>query len=180
MTVHRFTLIVQGPDLQAENCVDALFDAGCDDAAVGRVAGTQYLDFDREAESLADAVFEATRAIESAVPGACVVQVEPDDLVTMADIARRTGRTRESVRLLVRGQRGPGGFPSPATHFRTRNRMWHWQDAAAWFATVFGDSDETDSAVTSFIAAFNAGLRLRRAESALEDSERQRIRELVG
>ena len=60
MTVHRFMLIVEGPNLQDEGHVDALFEAGCDDATVGRVGATQYLDFDREAETLADAVFEAT------------------------------------------------------------------------------------------------------------------------
>ena len=126
MTAHRFMLIVEGPDLQDGVHVDALFEAGCDDATVGRVGATQYLDFDREAETLANAVFEAAEAIEAAVPEARVVHLGPDDLVTMSDIAERTGRTRESVRLLINGERGPGGFPAPATHLKSRNRMWEW------------------------------------------------------
>lgn len=180
MTVHQFTLIVEGPDLQTEDHVDALLEAGCDDATVGRVGTTQYLDFDREAETLADAVLEATEAVETTIPGARVVHVEPDDLVTMAEIARRTGRSRESVRLLINGDRGPGRFPPPATHFKSRNRMWKWQEVAAWFADALDEeSPESDPTTSAFVAAFNAGLRLRRAEARLDEADRQRIREFV-
>jgi hypothetical protein len=75
VTTYQFTLIVEGPDLQDEAHFDALLAAGCDDATVGRVGPIQYLDFDREAESLADAVFEATAAVEAVVAGARVVKV---------------------------------------------------------------------------------------------------------
>jgi hypothetical protein len=181
MTFFQFTLIVEGPDLQDEDRVEALYVAGCDDATIGRVGTTQYLDFDREAETLADAVFEATKTIETAVPGARVVHVEPDDLVTMAEIAERTGRTRESVRLLINGERGPGRFPAAVTHFKARNRMWQWQDVAEWFVDELGEpSPDADVTPSEFIAAFNAGLRLRRAGDKLDADERRRIRELVG
>ena len=120
-------------------------------------------------------------AIEAAIPGARVVHLEPDDLVTMAEIAHRTGRTRESVRLLVKGERGPGGFPPPATHFKTRNTMWEWQEVAAWFAETLDEKPlVADSTESGFIVAFNAGLRLRRAEGKLGDADRQRIRRLLG
>lgn len=74
MTSYQFTLIVAGPELQDDANADALFKAACDDATVGRVGAVQYLDFDREAGSLADAVFEATEAIESAVPKTRVIR----------------------------------------------------------------------------------------------------------
>ena len=35
MPAFHFTLIVEGPDLQAPSLIDSLYDAGCDDAAVG-------------------------------------------------------------------------------------------------------------------------------------------------
>lgn len=181
MKVQQFTLILEGPDLQDALHIEALYQAGCDDATVGRVGAAQYLDFDREAETLADAVLGATEAVEAAVPGARVIHLEPDDLVTMAEIAQRTGRTRESVRLLIDGERGPGGFPAPATHFRSRNRMWEWQAVRAWFEDALGEKLATaDGDAGSFIAAFNASLRLRRAEAELCEAERRRIRELVG
>ncbi len=39
MALHHFTLIVDGPDVQDEALIDALFEAGCDDALVGRAEG---------------------------------------------------------------------------------------------------------------------------------------------
>ncbi len=62
MPVHHFTLIVEGTDLQADPKTEALFEAGCDDATVGRSNGVQYIAFDREAESLAEAVHSAQPA----------------------------------------------------------------------------------------------------------------------
>ncbi len=64
MPTRRFTLIVEGPDLQAERVIDALFQAGCDDATVGRTDGVQYIEFDREAKSFSKAVFSAVQDIE--------------------------------------------------------------------------------------------------------------------
>ncbi|MXZ84623.1 MAG: hypothetical protein F4Z02_03070 [Acidimicrobiia bacterium] len=60
-----FTLTVEGRDLQAGEVVDALFDAGCDDALVGSSEGVQFLDFDREAGSLGEAVLSAVADVES-------------------------------------------------------------------------------------------------------------------
>lgn len=181
MTIHQFTLIVEGPDLQDDATADVLFEAGCHDATVGRVGAVQYLDFDREAESLADAVFGATEAIEKAVPEARVVHLEPDDLVTMAEIADRTGRTRESVRLLIAGERGPGGFPAPVTHFKRRQRMWRWQEVVAWFTQALEEPQSGDDrGMAQFITAFNAGLAWREVDRQLAPSDRERIRRLVG
>ena len=113
MATHSFTLVVEGPDLQSDEVIDALFDAGCDDALVGRADGVQYLDFDREADSLEDAVLSAVAGVEQ-VDGVEVVRIADAGLVSMADIAARTGRTRESIRLLISGERGQGGFPAPS------------------------------------------------------------------
>lgn len=178
MKDHQFTLIVEGVDLQSEVAADALFAAGCDDTTIGRVGEVQYLDFDRLAASFAEAVLSAVETVEGALPGARVVHIDPDDLVTLSDIADRTGRTRESIRLLVAGERGPGGFPAPATHFRDRQRMWRWQEVAAWFAEHVGPTDQ-DRTRAAFITALNAVLTLRRTESALSDDDRRRIRSLV-
>lgn len=57
-------------------------------------------------------------------------RVEPDDLVTMSEIAERRGRSRESVRVLVAGRRGRGDFPAPVSHLRSRSRLWRWPEVA--------------------------------------------------
>ena len=103
--IHRFTLIVNGPDVQNETLIDALFESGCDDGLVGRAEGIQYIEFDREAAHLDEAVLSAVAAVEK-VPGVMVARIADAGLVSMADIAARTGRTREGVRLLVAGARG--------------------------------------------------------------------------
>lgn len=64
MPTHRFTLIVEGPDLQAERSIGALFRAGCNDATVGRTDGAQYIEFDREAKSFSQAVLSAVQDVE--------------------------------------------------------------------------------------------------------------------
>lgn len=181
MTTHEFTLIVEGPDLQEESVLDALFEVGLDDATVGRIGTLQYVDVDQESEDFAEAVFSATEAIEQAVPQARVTHLEPDDLVTMSEIAERSGRTRESIRLLISGDRGPGGFPAPATHFRSRQRMWRWQEVAVWFAENLDEPQLVgDPGRVQFITAFNASLQWRNVHQALPAHEQKRLRQLAG
>ncbi|MDQ3758293.1 MAG: hypothetical protein M3394_10640 [Actinomycetota bacterium] len=75
MTVFNFTLTVEGADILADEAQDALFDAGCDDATFSESSGVQHGEFDRKAEEFAEAVASAIKAVESAVPGARVVEV---------------------------------------------------------------------------------------------------------
>ena len=74
MPIHHFTLIVDGPDLQNDAVIDALFEAGCADATVGRTGGIQYLDFDREAPTRAEAIQSALTDIKR-VDGVHVVRI---------------------------------------------------------------------------------------------------------
>ena len=139
MPTHQFTLIVEGPDLQDDALIDALYESGCDDALVGRSHGVQYLDFDRDAPSLEEAVLSAVTDVEQ-VAGVEVVRIAGAGLLSMADIAASTGRTRESVRLLVEGERGPGFFPAPVTDPRGRYRLWRASDVERWFEAYSGHS----------------------------------------
>jgi hypothetical protein len=177
MPVFSFTLIVTGADLLTDAAQNALFEAGCDDATFGTSAGVQHAAFDREAPSFGEAVRSAIAAVETAVVGARVVHIEPDELVTMTEIAQRLGRTRESVRLLVAGQRGPGGFPAPATRGTLRNLMWHWPEVARWFREQQGVPVE-DGVPWPLIAALNAILELRRQLPELTDDERGLVEQL--
>lgn len=65
MQKFTFTLVVEGGALQAGEVVDALFEAGCDDALAGSSEGVQFLDFDREAGSADEAVRSAVADVES-------------------------------------------------------------------------------------------------------------------
>ncbi len=178
MTTHTFTLIVDGPDLQSDELANAVYEAGGDDALIGRADGIQFVDFDRDADSLQDAVLSAVAELET-IEEVTVLRLADAGLVSMADIAARTGRTRESVRLLITGERGPGGFPPPMTDPRSRYRLWRSDEVETWFQTHLTTtlSDAIDDHVR---AAINAGLELRRHQDRLGTTRHSDLRTLVG
>lgn len=180
MDTYEFTLVLRGPEFTAE-IIDALAEAGLDDATFGAIDGVPYADIDREAGSLVAGIVDAVHQIEGAGLGYRVVGIEPDDLVTAAEIAERTGRTRESVRLLVSGERGPGNFPPPTSRLRTRNRLWRWSEVAAWFAMLEDDENAYEHARRTAVAhgSLNAAIELRNAREVLDDPDLKLVEELV-
>jgi predicted DNA-binding transcriptional regulator AlpA len=173
MSEYEFTLVLQGGLDDA--AVEALFEAGCDDATLGEVDGVGYADFIRAAPSFGEALRSGIEQVES-VPGIRVARVEPDDLVTMSEIAQRLDRSRESVRLLVSGERGPGGFPPPVSHLKARTRLWRWSEVAAWAKR---HDQPIDLSAAMAIAAINAALTLRTTLAELAPSERRLVTSLV-
>lgn len=154
-TEYEFTFVIGG-QLDDESVLDELFEAGCSDATFGTVDGLGFGDFHREAPALSEAIDSAIREVES-VGRLRVLRVEPDDLVTMAEIAERLERSRESIRLLVAGRRGNGDFPPPVSHSRSRSRLWRWSEVSAWA----GHTDDTGTRDARLIAVVNAALELR-------------------
>lgn len=178
MTVHRFSLLIHGIDVLSDDDFDALYAAGCNDALFGVRQGMQFAEFARREDTLAAAVGSAISQVESAVPGARVMRVEPDDLVTLTEIAQRVGRTKESVRLLSEGRRGPGGFPTPIAWIAARQRVWQWSDIATWFAERLG-KDLPTAPAADFVAALNGALEVRRRSDALDDAQRAAVTTLL-
>jgi len=174
MSEHQFTLVIAG-DLERADSIDALFEAGCDDATFGTVDHVGYGDFVREAASLGEAVCSAIEQVETA-RGLRVLRVEPDDLVTMSEIAERMGRSRESVRLLTKGARGPGGFPPPVSHLRARARLWRWSEVADWAEDLSAPVNPREAAL---IAMVNAALVFRENASKVENEERELLAALM-
>jgi hypothetical protein len=176
-STHSFTLLLRGRNPLEH--LDALYEAGCDDALFGEREGVFFAEFDREAKSFPEAVESAIRQVESAVRDLKVVRVEPDDLVNASAIAARVGRTRESVRLLIGHERGPGDFPPPVCWLNPRTRLWRWADVARWFAQDLGEeTPQTEEA--SFIAALNAALELRGSVQYISEPQaRKAIAHLV-
>ncbi len=155
MPEQQFELTIQGMLTDAR--LDALFEAGCDDATFSAKGSLTFAAFDREAPSLLDAVLSAIADVES-VDGLEVLHVDPDELVWASEIAERTGRTRQSVDHLIKGKRGPGGFPAPATH-ATRNPLWRWSEVETWFAAYEGRQPDTERSLV--LGAVNGALQAR-------------------
>lgn len=160
MTTYNFSLILEPADILNEESLAAWAAAGCDDAMFGTRHGVCVADFDRTAPSFPSAVISAIQSIESAVGNARVRRVESHDVVTASDIAQRTKRTRESVRLLASGQRGLGAFPAPITILENGSRLWRWAEVADWFESRFGDTFEVGQN-ERFITALNNALEIR-------------------
>ncbi|MHB8293867.1 MAG: helix-turn-helix transcriptional regulator [Acidimicrobiales bacterium] len=164
MAEHHFSLVIapQG-GLDDGTTIEALGEAGATDATVGRGPdGVWTAVFDREAPSFKAALSSAIAAVTSA--GVTVRRVEPDDLVTQAEIAERLGRTSESIRLLASGRRGDHTFPTPAVRAPGRGSLWRWAQVAAWAGLP---AEEVERA--EWIEVVNATLQL-----GMLDSPRQR------
>lgn len=175
MAEHHFTFTIGGVLTDAR--LDALVRAGCDDATFSSKGELTFAEFDREAETLMDAVVSAVVAVES-IDGSEVLHVDPDELVWASEIAERTGRSRQSVDMLIKGKRGPGGFPPPASH-ATRNPLWRWSEVEQWFAGYEGR--EADSERSAVLGAINGALQTRHAlRSSSQAAPLQRaVRKLI-
>jgi hypothetical protein len=167
-------LIIEGP-VDDDEVLDALFEAGCDDATFGMVDGVGFGDFRRAAPSFLHATSTAIREVDS-VPRLQVARLEAEDLVTMAEIARRLGRSREGIRLFTTDERGPGGFPPPVARVRARSPLWRWVDVAEWAKQALGQDDPE----AGLIASINAALEIRRRRPGLDKREQRFVDALAG
>jgi hypothetical protein len=172
MTTFAFRIQLNTPITDQD--ADRVYEAAPDEVSLQEGPKGNYVGFDREAPSFLDAVLDAiTTLIQLGLEPLAV----EDELVSVADIAQRTGRTRQSVSMLVSGQRGPGGFPRPIAG-NARTHLWNWTDVTSWFqALPNGEPASDDRSQT--IAAVNGALA-NRLLARERPSDRDRIRAALG
>lgn len=129
MKSFAFTIIASGLDHEADDFEDSLFEAGCDDATVAFARGVVIMEFEREARNLSHAVRSAVDDVTRA--GARVLRVEPDYLVSLAEIAERSRLTRAAITHYASGERGQD-FPRPVARVSSSSPLWNWIDVARW------------------------------------------------
>lgn len=129
LKTHEFTIIASGLDPEAKDFADRLFEAGCDDATLSFQKGVIILEFDREAVSFSKAVASAYEDVRRA--GASVDRVEPDYLVSLSEIAERSGKSRQAISLYTNGDRGEG-FPAPVARVTSKHPLYDWEEVAGW------------------------------------------------
>jgi predicted DNA-binding transcriptional regulator AlpA len=129
MTTHEFTIVASGLDAGADDFEDRFFAAGCDDATISLQKGAIILEFAREAPSFAAALVSAFADVLRA--GAEVERIEPDYLVSLSDIAERTGMSRAAISLYTKGARGRD-FPAPVARVTSDSPLWDWSDVSRW------------------------------------------------
>jgi len=127
---YEFTLKYRlaAADSDADELVERLGAAGCDDALVGiGQPGRIALDFCREARSAQSAVVSAIMAVKKAIPTARLVEVSPDS-VGMTDIAELVGMSRQNMRQLSLAHATT--FPTP---FHSGSvELWHLAHVLQW------------------------------------------------
>jgi hypothetical protein len=129
MKTYEFSIVASGLDPAAEDFEQRFYDAGCDDALIAFQKGHIIVDFAREADSVSAAIATALECVKAA--GATVDRVEPDPLVSLSDIASRTGMTRAAMTQYSKGQRGRS-FPSPVARVTSDSPLWDWASVARW------------------------------------------------
>jgi hypothetical protein len=77
--VYEFVCTLSGADELTDELEDALLEAGCNDAFLHSTGGVVFLDFDREAETLGDAIGSAVKDVEKAGYKVAKVEVEEPD-----------------------------------------------------------------------------------------------------
>ncbi|MGH2904642.1 MAG: hypothetical protein ACRDK7_13825 [Solirubrobacteraceae bacterium] len=179
MKEHTFTIRFLAPGRTLDDLSIDLYDRIDDASLEGPDHDGSFLyEFDRVAPSLPDALAGALGELTSALPEASVIRVHEYDLASMSDIAARAGRTPESIRLLVNGSRGPGGFPPAAGDLGGRMKVWRWAEVAQWFEETLGQPlpNTSDSA---FLQAFNDALEIRRLVGRLDKPQRRAVAEAL-
>lgn len=129
MKMFEFSIIASGLDPQANDFEARFYDAGCDDALVAFQKGRIILDFAREAETVQEAISSAVDDVRRA--GARVERVEPDPLVSLSDIAQRSGLTRAAVHNYASGERR-ADFPAPVARVTSNSPLWDWSEVSGW------------------------------------------------
>lgn len=129
METHEFTVVATGLDPTAADFEGRFLEAGCDDATVAFQKGRILVDFARRARSLEAALASAVDNVRAA--GAQVVRIEPDPLVSLADMAGRARLSRSALTNYFRGHRAEG-FPPPRARVMSESPLWDWADASAW------------------------------------------------
>ena len=132
MALYNFTLTLSGVTARTVGLEDALHAAGCADALVCFYGTAVYLEFDRERDSLEQAILSAIADIESASALNARVESVDSALVGLSDIADLPGLTRQAVALLKDGARGSGQFPGPVQRVKGNSPLWRWKTVVGW------------------------------------------------
>lgn len=160
MNLYHFSLVLSGVSSATESLEDALFEAGCDDALVCFYNHSVYLEFDRRAESLREAIASAISDVENSRLPVRVESVDAGDFVGLSDMAELSGLSRQAVAMLKDGKRGDGSFPSPVLRLEGSQPLWKWSQVARWLFQ-HGKIPEELSVNAELVDDYNRALELR-------------------
>lgn len=129
MKTYEFIVVASGLDPKTDDFEQRFYRAGCDDATISFQKHHIIVDFAREADSIDSAICSAVDCVKAA--GAQIDRIEPDPLVSLADIASRAELTRAAITQYSKGQRG-ADFPAPVARITCETSLYDWAEVAAW------------------------------------------------
>ncbi len=134
MNEYDFDLIFKLDDRElSDNCLDSLFDAGCDDATISiGMKGYLGLNFCRNSNDIKTAISTAINDVLKVLPHAQLERAEPD-LLNLSELAFFFNFTKQNMRKYARGEitSVTNQFPKPAIAGKTS--YWHVAEIAQWF-----------------------------------------------
>ena len=161
MKCYDFELSFKLPGVNAdgEQYLDALYEAGCDDAMIG-VGRKGYIsaDFSRESTSLDSAVESAILEVQKAIPGARLISAGPD-LVGVSDIAAILECSRQNIRQHLSDANAP--IPT----YQGKRDMWHFGEVLIWLRDAKGVQTAPELLeVAAHAMQFNAAQEIEKAK----------------
>lgn len=180
---YYFKLAVGGLDFEDESLCSRLMTEL--DLGVSSLWGQVMLDIEIE-DSSVDAVLAAIAEVTSVGPEIEALYVD-EDLVATSDLAEIFKRSEESIRLLVHGKRGPGGFPADAGVVGVgRQRVWRLSDVLDWFDRYKPDAEvhrprplpfKTVQISNGLLALGGSAQELQRILKAIRLAERPKVQQ---
>ncbi len=162
LKAYQFTLVLKDVDANTPNLEDSLYEAGCDDALINSREGVVYLDFNREAISLEEAVMSAIKDVETSTIKAVVANLAPENLVTETEVAKRLHIKRQAVSLWIKGQRRNSiPFPKPIMWLSNKSPFWKWSEVTNWLYRNQLISEKEIVTNALFVEHMNAALEER-------------------
>ena len=134
MNNYQFQLVFSlHPNEDAEQYLDALFEAGCDDALISMgKQGYLAADFTRESPSAYDAIKTAVEAITKAISHAKLIKAGPY-IANLSEMANLFGCSKQNLSKYSRGESPKSdSFPCPIVSGKVD--YWYVLDVALWFS----------------------------------------------
>jgi hypothetical protein len=175
MSTYWFELEI-GPVSDLEEAAEQLY-SRCGD---GQLSGDERggtIAFSREARNATEAILSA---IDDSERSGLSVTGVMEDLVTIDDIAEKTGRSAQAVGHWTTGQRGPGSFPAPVIHRSSRIKLYSWAQASCWLSDAgLGRVDSIAAEVATAAVEVDALLRARQVLREAPSGRREALAKLV-
>lgn len=124
-----FLVSIRAKVVFTDSIADAAYKA-LDVTSIGRRGCFTSIQFVTQAQDGLSAALSSAPSVRDAFSGDICFKFE-EDLVSIRDIAERSGTEREAVRLWAAGKRRDD-FPDPAVWLSYGRRLWDWSEVNEW------------------------------------------------